>query len=759
MMEIFNRKSEIEDSIELRLVTTAMALTGFFSAVELTDAPLWLIVFGFFGCLSGSFLSYKRRYSNNALVKVGISVGILVVAALFFNELILLINANIADARVPLSKLLMALIALHCFDLPRRRDLSLSAFVGVILITSAATLSRDLTFSAYVLVFLLLAIFMFQFDCKARSLSKAKPLSSEPLIRSQKPRGSDLQLSLLMFLTLFVFSFGLFALMPRFQLNALKQFRFSGTLPFQFNLNFAKATSASGSGGLLKQDKNAYFGFAEELDTAYRGKLGDQIVLRVSSPSGAYLRGMAYDTYDGKVWRMKRPDKTTELLALEGNSFSIGGFYKSPNLNYKTFVHTVYVEEAGSSLVLCASVPYQIYFPSSTLKLDTYGSIRSPVGMERDVVYTVFSQVPIFVNAELRGLEEADDETKERIAYRYEEYLQQPESISAEFKRLAESVAGKGNEFVKTERLANFLRRNCKYDLDIPATRPGVDAVCDFVLRTKRGFCEQFASALVLMCRSQGVPARIVTGFTPGTYNPFTGLWEIRLCDAHAWVEFYVHGYGWVPMDPTPDGLGAESFEPRDPQSIFSYLEKIFAPIIQKLSDSPYFKELTFSLGNLARVLSDALIDLISRQPLLALFAALLLALFFVRPFAFKPFISEFRQKRKLEKEKLAQEALLAEASRTYLELLKSLQALKLQRQSSETSTDLLREAQRLLSPLTEQSSEFIQKLTAFLELYAELRFGTAGGAELSRLKKSALELTALSEKLAKERKSEPISQ
>jgi hypothetical protein len=54
------------------------------------------------------------------------------------------------------------------------------------------------------------------------------------------------------------------------------------------------------------------------------------------------------------------------------------------------------------------------------------------------------------------------------------------------------------------------------------------------------------------MARSLGIPARLTTGYTPGEYNPFTGLYEVRASDAHAWVEVYFPGYGWSTFDPTP---------------------------------------------------------------------------------------------------------------------------------------------------------------------------------------------------------------
>ena len=65
------------------------------------------------------------------------------------------------------------------------------------------------------------------------------------------------------------------------------------------------------------------------------------------------------------------------------------------------------------------------------------------------------------------------------------------------------------------------------------------------------GFCEQIATAMVLLLRASGVPARLATGFGPGERNVFSGYWEVRNSDAHAWVEVFYPGWGWVTYDPT----------------------------------------------------------------------------------------------------------------------------------------------------------------------------------------------------------------
>jgi hypothetical protein len=73
-----------------------------------------------------------------------------------------------------------------------------------------------------------------------------------------------------------------------------------------------------------------------------------------------------------------------------------------------------------------------------------------------------------------------------------------------------------------------------------------------FVAETRAGYCQYFAGAMALMLRYLGIPARVAVGFSSGTYDPVRGTWTVTDHDAHAWVEAWFRGYGWLPFDPTP---------------------------------------------------------------------------------------------------------------------------------------------------------------------------------------------------------------
>ncbi len=106
------------------------------------------------------------------------------------------------------------------------------------------------------------------------------------------------------------------------------------------------------------------------------------------------------------------------------------------------------------------------------------------------------------------------------------------------------------------------------YTLHPPARNPAVDPIEDFLLRQRAGHCEYFASALVLMLRAGGIPARLVVGFKPSEFNSVGGYYIVRQQDAHTWVQAYIPGEklprdmaaelppgasgGWLVLDPTP---------------------------------------------------------------------------------------------------------------------------------------------------------------------------------------------------------------
>jgi hypothetical protein len=131
-----------------------------------------------------------------------------------------------------------------------------------------------------------------------------------------------------------------------------------------------------------------------------------------------------------------------------------------------------------------------------------------------------------------------------------------PKSLSSQVKALTGRVtAGASSQYAKALDIQRFLTsRHFTYDTSIPRDN-SPDALASFLLDTRRGFCQQFASAMAVMARLSGIPSRVAVGFTRGTQRS-DGSWVVTTHDAHAWPELWFQGFGWLPFEPTPRADG-----------------------------------------------------------------------------------------------------------------------------------------------------------------------------------------------------------
>jgi transglutaminase-like putative cysteine protease len=142
----------------------------------------------------------------------------------------------------------------------------------------------------------------------------------------------------------------------------------------------------------------------------------------------------------------------------------------------------------------------------------------------------------------------------------YEPYVQQvPPELPPRVSELAHEITKDARtDYDKAAAIEAWLESNLTYTLEMRS--PGEQEPIDFFLfDRKQGHCEYFASAMTIMLRTVGVPARTVNGFLGGEWNEYDEYLAVRARDAHSWVEVYFEGLGWVTFDPTPSsGAGAE---------------------------------------------------------------------------------------------------------------------------------------------------------------------------------------------------------
>ena len=139
-------------------------------------------------------------------------------------------------------------------------------------------------------------------------------------------------------------------------------------------------------------------------------------------------------------------------------------------------------------------------------------------------------------------------------------YLSPPPTHEQQLLALANQITkGATTPFAKAVALERYFTggNGFRYSLDarVPNNTAGL---VEFLTKTKRGFCQQFAIAMAVLARLAGIPSRIAVGYTAGA-NEGNGTWKVTTADAHAWPELYFAGAGWLRFEPTPSGAGGQA--------------------------------------------------------------------------------------------------------------------------------------------------------------------------------------------------------
>lgn len=294
----------------------------------------------------------------------------------------------------------------------------------------------------------------------------------------------------------------------------------------------------------LSFNPDSYYGFNRFLDLRTRGVPSDRIVMKVRSTEPAYWRAMAFDRFLGNGWE----DTEKQYQDIESQQLPLMIDFKGEPTRYATreLVQTFFIENELPNTVFAAFLPRHVFFPTRFLKVDSMFTVITPLTLTPGLIYTVISEVS---DASSEMLRQAAGPYPQDIKKRY---MRLPE-MSPEVENLARRItADKTNEYDRVVALDNYLGDNFAYDINCPRQGNDENTVEFFLFRQKRGYCEHFSTALAVMCRSTGIPARIAVGYATGELNPLTGYYEVSARDAHAWVEVYFPTYGWIPFDPTP---------------------------------------------------------------------------------------------------------------------------------------------------------------------------------------------------------------
>ena len=281
-------------------------------------------------------------------------------------------------------------------------------------------------------------------------------------------------------------------------------------------------------------------GDEQSINLRVRGRLGEEVMFRVRAPASAYWRGYTLQRYTGQSWarvsRVARPISPVSTdLSADDEGPIIG-----------TLPQSIFIENPVPADVLVAYPVKELYFPARGLALVETGTVHSPIPLRRGVNYSAVSAVRDLSPQHLRGAAPIDIQAHVLD-------LQVPRSMPGRVGDLATQVAaGKTNEYDRVAAITNYLRTRYRYSLDTPRLPSGADAVDRFLFSDRVGYCEQFASALAMMLRTQHIASRLAVGYSTGQRDNLTATFTVEARDAHAWVEVLFPGVGWVPFDASP---------------------------------------------------------------------------------------------------------------------------------------------------------------------------------------------------------------
>lgn len=534
-----------EESVPLRVAVLVAVVTASLAVLQQGVGHPLLYLAVLVGLPAGFAYSHHARHRSPMWPKVAAAVGA-GVAMLWFLQAIGDAGARTAaDAQLPLAELFVWVQVLHGLDVPARRNLRVSLMSSLVLIAVAGTLSLSLDYGVFLAVWTVAAVAALVL-ADGSEQSDVRPLS--PMTRARPGAGVAVVGAVVLAVAGVVF-----ALLPA--AGSARAVTFPMALPDRTpagGLPGAISNPSLGGDGVSGSSTGAaasfaYTGFSESLDTAVRGRPDDTLVMRVRASAAALWRGQTFDRWDGRRWTATEDDPTP---IGGGARIQVPRPADDPVAGQgERFVQTFYLEQPGPNLIFGAYSFDELYFADRRVFQLPDGALRTGVELADDAVYTVVSRRARVSEADLRAADGAVAPSLPPTTGR--RTLQLP-GVSPRVQALAAEVtAGAPTTYDKVQALIGWMGANTEYTLDIPPLPAGADAVEHFLFEERRGFCEQIGTALVVMLRSLGVPARLAVGYAPGERNPFTGLFEVRARDAHAWAEVWFDGIGWQGFDPT----------------------------------------------------------------------------------------------------------------------------------------------------------------------------------------------------------------
>jgi len=265
-------------------------------------------------------------------------------------------------------------------------------------------------------------------------------------------------------------------------------------------------------------------------------------VLRVSASRPQYIRLVSLPDFDGVLWRPEDADEGVVVPA--GDPVQMIGAATG-------LTEAVSIDVTADLAQRWLPTPYpmtSIDAPGRTVRFDAEtGTTFVDDPLSEGYRYTVTTSLVQPTADELRAVLPGTPLEGGR-------YLSLPEDTPVEIEALARSwTANASNDFDKALAIQGRFQNTSEftYTVNTPL-RAGTRSILEFLEESKRGFCQQFSTAMAVLLRSIDVQSRVVVGFASGSPARTTGQYSITTDRAHSWVEVFFPGWGWMPFEPTP---------------------------------------------------------------------------------------------------------------------------------------------------------------------------------------------------------------
>lgn len=321
--------------------------------------------------------------------------------------------------------------------------------------------------------------------------------------------------------------------------------------------------------------------------------VSDEIVARVYGPPVDYLRGVVYDHYQAGQWATSSMEGTR---ILPGGGLGAGAG-ASGGAGPMAIAAPASAPSAGRVRVVLIGARRGDRYPVP-LGARAFSTPDGPIAVDRFGTVRPERGAPVEFSFELTGAPEQADFPPARPA---QDDRRMPVKVADSVGPLLKSwIADKTAPEERAAAIADHLRAEFRYSLEYE--RRSGDPLLEFLHDSREGHCEYFASAMAMLVRRAGIPARVVAGYRVAEYNEIGGYSVVRARNAHAWVEVHIEGKGWQTFDPTPEDLLAQNRPHRTPtlSAILDVVRAWWGTARTRLSEMSLWEIIVFLLAFIA---------------------------------------------------------------------------------------------------------------------------------------------------------------